>query len=1104
MDGNVPELIANLENAAFVCLGPPDVVSAERRRAAEEIFITFKKLKNPLSLCKHILEVSKVDYVLFQTVVLLRESVTREWRSLDRSSVEQMLNYLLSYVLEKSCLQPYVQQQILLVIAIIVKRGNIEGWETRMELLNKVSQLISSGNSRMQMIGCSILSHLLQEYANTVGSIDISLSWESHYRAKKDFEAVHLKNVFQFCVQLLSEVENMDISPELLTILKGFLGIAEQILAEQAPFLRPGPTWRSILLDENLIKLFYKIHWKVRSSAEVAHCSLNCLIQLASLNGTIFSNMQDRVKYLTTYLYGFMNYFVSNELHEHEILGTIGIINKLIMVFPPTILLELPSQAVKEFLSKITTFTCHVACVAAKEEATSEDDPIYAEGFDRLLGTWLSIINDGQIMLDDESGLSAIKLFDTYLMCHLSPPQGTRPITENENYEEMQDINEDDRTKHKDQLIIMGKISRRALPHTLPLLIKLLEEKTAQLTKYYERCSELSSSSATFGSDSSLMNLYEDIHWLILLSGNTLFAYNDGEVLPVPDKIMQYSIEQAQNVDIGMSLQLLTTHRLQPDDVNRCDRVLRLVAGIFHLCYLEKTALGCKLFSLLSPELASTLVWFFENWSLTYLLFNEAYYDQISGALSSAFGRGTDMGQWILRFLLDLITSNLATWDSETSVVDGTVSLLLAISDSREKCVSILKLDGAINTIISDVLPVLKRLSKSAKKNMMKALILIASAEHNFANSDSLFYKLLQPLRDQWSHITSTEWSANRCNDHSTKVQVVHILESVTGVMKASDATNAVSLFSYTYPVLRDCASILEVYRNYQDVIETVLELHVEAAKRLLCFLPQTESCCLYSSCISAMKVFAATTNGRQSRECTAEEEQLYDVSLLMELLTNLLSKVYLNFSSSEDDDGVVAADVAISGLDIVMPLLNVDLLHFPKLCSQYFKLVTLICELHPERVCHLPENLLRNLIASIQLAFTRFGSEIVILCLDFLGVLATYIFRNHQSQTLASELIKPFIKTIIEYVFLDTAHDVITTAGSTLYPLIACYQSFYNDVMSHLLTTQIDNNHQQLFVEASNRLMDSITFSDDRLERYQFRQQFETFVLEVRSLVSA
>lgn len=58
-----------------------------------------------------------------------------------------------------------------------------------------------------------------------------------------------------------------------------------------------------------------------------------------------------------------------------------------------------------------------------------------------------------------------------------------------------------------------------------------------------------------------------------------------------------------------------------------------------------------------------------------------------------------------------------------------------------------------------------------------------------------------------------------------------------------------------------------------------------------------------------------------------------------MQLLTNLLSKEVVDFgqteSSGNQENAVTTADVFFYGLNIVMPLMTIDLLKFPSLCLQ-------------------------------------------------------------------------------------------------------------------------------------------------------------------------
>ena len=94
--------------------------------------------------------------------------------------------------------------KVLFFLSIAIKRQSVDDLgEDRRQVLTEVSQLITGGNMQMQMIGCSILSALMAEYATTVKSSDVGLAWEIHFKAKKQFELTDLKSIFTFCVQAL-------------------------------------------------------------------------------------------------------------------------------------------------------------------------------------------------------------------------------------------------------------------------------------------------------------------------------------------------------------------------------------------------------------------------------------------------------------------------------------------------------------------------------------------------------------------------------------------------------------------------------------------------------------------------------------------------------------------------------------------------------------------------------------------------------------------------------------------------------------------------------------------------------------------------------------
>ena len=73
--------------------------------------------------------------------------------------------------------------------------------------------------------------------------------------------------------------------------------------------------------------------------------------------------------------------------------------------------------------------------------------------------------------------------------------------------------------------------------------------------------------------------------------------------------------------------------------------------------------------------------------------------------------------------------------------------------------------------------------------------------------------------------------------------------------------------------------------------------------------------------------------SGRHTSSSLAEEEQFSDLLLLMKMLTNILSKDFIEFITSSDagTDKVSAADLTLYGLNIVIPLMSSEIL---KVCN--------------------------------------------------------------------------------------------------------------------------------------------------------------------------
>lgn len=76
---------------------------------------------------------------------------------------------------------------------------------------------------------------------------------------------------------------------------------------------------------------------------------------------------------------------------------------------------------------------------------------------------------------------------------------------------------------------------------------RLLEVRMEKLRVHLHA---MQSQAMTISDSFALDNLFEDIHWIILIAGHVLCMDSDGETPMIPSEVMQYSINQCTNKQV--------------------------------------------------------------------------------------------------------------------------------------------------------------------------------------------------------------------------------------------------------------------------------------------------------------------------------------------------------------------------------------------------------------------------------------------------------------------------------------------------------------------------------------------------------------------------
>lgn len=229
-------------------------------------------------------------------------------------------------------------------------------------------------------------------------------------------------------------------------------------------------------------------------------------------------------------------------------------------------------------------------------------------------------------------------------------------------------------------------------------------------------------------------------------------------------------------------------------------------------------------------------------------------------------------------------------------------------------------------------------------------------------------------------------------------------------------------------------------------------------------------------------------------------------------MLTHILSKDYLDLSSFEPGESISPVDVVLFGLHLVIPLINQELMKYPKLSNEYFKLVTFVCEVYPEKLKDLPATLFQNFMATIQMAIAdnSYGADTAKCALDALSSLAKYYFnecsRDNPANKQLHEALKQFLNIVFQYIVLGHFNmDLIEPSAESLFLLICCHQEEYLTLANNLISQQhvTDESFKQRLIEAFQVLTPAgFQLTSNRQSMKQFRKNLEIFLKNVKGFL--
>lgn len=1132
--------------------------------AAEATILSLCQSPQPYQACQFILENSQVANARFQAAAAIRDAAIREWGLLTSDDKKSLISFCLCFVMQHaSSPEGYVQSKVSSVAAQLMKRGWLDFAAAEKEaFMYEVKQAVLGVHGvDVQFTGINFLESLVSEFSPST-STAMGLPREFHEQCLKLLELEYLKTFYCWAqdaavsvtsriIESHSAVPEVKVCTAALRLMLQILnwdfryntnmakgaklsmdvfndGVRHDIASpkrSECILVQPGPSWRDVLISNGHIGWLLGLYGALRQKFSCEGYWLDCpvavsarklIVQFCSLTGTIFPSANMQEHHLLQLLSGIIPWIdpphaVSQAIEcgksESEMLDGCRALLSMATVTTPTVFDQL-LKSVSPFgtLTLLSTLMCEVIKVLMAKNTEEETWSWMAR--DILLDTWTTLLipmhSIGENARFPSEGINAAaNLFALIVEAELRAASASA-FNDDEDSQYLQaSISAMD-----ERLSSYALIARAAIDVAIPLLTRLFTERFARL----HQGKGITDPTETL----------EELYSLLLITGHVLADEGEGETPSVPMAIQTHFVD------------IVETHK---------HPVVVLSSTIIR--FAEQSLDQEMRTSVFSPRLMEAVIWFLARWSSTYLMVPEecredncnSGYDHESWlrsqhsrkALLSFFGQ-YNQGKPVLDVIVRISMMTLISYPGEKDLQALTCyQLLHSLVRRKNVCTHLVAFDSwreLANAFANG--RTLFSLHSTHQRSLAQTLVLSASGMRNPEASN-------QYVRDLTSHMTAYLVEMSNKNDLKNFSQqpdiilsVSCLLERLRGAARALEPRTQKAIYEMGFSVMNSVLVLLEVYKHEFAVVYLLLKFVVDWVDGEIIYLEAQETAIVVDFCMRLLQLYSSHNIGKISVSLSssllseAKTEMYKDLRALLQLIANLCSKDMVDFSSdSIETPGTSISQVVYFGLHIVTPLISLDLLKYPKLCHDYFSLLSHMLEVYPEMVAQLNSEAFAHVLGTLDFGLHHQDTEVVDMCLKVLKVLASYHYKetsigkiglgSHASGFKDSDgkfqegILSRFLRSLLQLLlFEDYSTDLVGIAADALFPLILCEQGVYQRLGQELADSQANPTLKSRLVNALQSLTSSNQLSPtlDRINYKRFRKNLHSFLIEVHGFL--
>lgn len=1026
--------------------------SAERAHA-ESTLKCFSVNVDYIPQCQYILDNALTPYALMLASSSLLKQVTEHSLSLQLRL--DIRNYLVNYLANRGPeLQPFVVGSLIQLLCRITKFGWFDDDRFK-EVVKESFSFLSQATSEHYAIGLKILNQLVCE----MNQPNPGLPSTNHRRVACSFRDQSLFQIFQISITSLhqlkddatSRLQELALSLSLKCLSFDFVGTSIDESSEEFGTVQIPAAWKPVLEEFSTLQIFFDYY--AMSKPPLSKEALECLVRLASVRRSLFTNDATRSNYLARLMTGTKEILhtgkgLADHDNYHEFCRLLG---RFRVNYQLSELVKM--EGYSDWIRLVAEFTSK-SLQSWQWASTS----VYY-----LLGLWSRLVSSVPYLKGDAPSLLdefVPKITEGFITSRLDTTQAgpTNDLIEHplDNVELLQD-----------QLECFPYLCRFQYESSSLFIINVMEPI---LQLYTERAQ------IPTGDSDELSVIEVKLAWLVHIIA----------------AILRIRLSTGCSSD---SQEVL--------DAELSARVLRLVN-------ITDNGFHSQRYSALSKQrLDRAILTFFQHFRKSYVG-DQAMHSskQLYNKLSELLGLHDHL--LLLDFFVRKIATNLKCYTESEDVIDHTLSLFLELASGYMTGKLSLKLD-TVKFIIAnhnkEQFPFLEEYRCSRSRTTFYYTIgWLIFLEDN----PMLFKSSMDSLHKVFVTLNATPDSMFRTD--AVKFALTGLMRDLRGIAMATNSRRTYGLlFDWMYPahmpvLLKGISHWADTPEVTTPLLKFMAEFVLNKAQRLTFDSSSPNGILLFRE-VSKLLVLYGTRVLSLPNPADIYGFKYKGIWICLTILARALAGNYVNFGVFELYGDRALADALDISLKMTLSIPLTDILAYRKLTKAYFAFLEVLFNSHIAFILNLDTNTFMHIVGSLESGLKGLDGAISSQSASAIDNLASYYFNNitigdaptspaaiNLARHVADcpTLLPQILKTLFEIILFEDYGNQWSLSRPML-SLILINEQIFTDLKAHILSSQPVDQHQRLSV-CFDKLMADVNRSLDSKNRDKFTQNLTIF----------